>query len=293
MGWVYLKLHSIRTMGVTNSVTFDTEETGSNAPERQPEADPNRADFLDPKFKTVEEQAKAYREAQSALTRANQELAKARGEKPAEQSSTPEKKPDEPKKPDDLQIKDEPPKKQDEAAEEVAKAAGVDLAPYQTEYTSTGDVSDESRAKIADGLTKVLGPNARQIVDEFIEARKVVHQNDTRMYMDAAGGQENYQTMVIWAKDALPKEQIAAYNSQVNSGDRHAAMFAIEGLRAKYEASNGKLPQRRVTGNSRPSGNTNGFASSAEMTRAMKDPRYKTDQAYRDDVAARIAASNL
>lgn len=277
-------------MGVTNSITFDTDETGSTAPERQPEADQNRADFLDPKFKTVDDQAKAYKDLQSEFTKTRQELAKLKGEKTSDEQQKP---PEEPKNPEDLKVKDAETNKQDDAAKKAADAAGVDLAPYQQEYAKTGDVSEDNRAKIADGLKSLFGENARSIVDEFIESRKVVHQNDTRMYMDAAGGTENYQAMVTWAKGSMSKEQIAVYNSQMDSGDRHSIMFAIDSLKAKYEAANGKLPQRRVSATSRPSGNTAGFQSAAEMTRAMKDPRYKTDQAYRDEVSARISQSNF
>jgi hypothetical protein len=138
----------------------------------------------------------------------------------------------------------------------------------------------------------VLGPNARQIVDDFIEARKVVIQNDQKMYMDAAGGQEQYGTMVEWAKQNWSAEQVAAYNRQVQSGDRHATLFAIEGLKSKFEAANGRIPQR-ITGTGGASTSQGAFRSVAEMTRAMSDPRYQSDEAYREEVRQRLALSNF
>jgi hypothetical protein len=273
---------------MVQSVTFTPDETGSAPPQDQPQVDPNRPAWLDPKFQKPEDLANSYKEQQAALTRAQQELSRLKGEKPATDEQPPiagvqesdEQKPDE-EKPND-----------DEAATKVADAAGVDLAPYQEEYNTSGDVSEENRVKLAEGLKKVLGDDARAIVDQFIEARKVVHANDTKMFMDAAGGQEQYATMTTWAAQNLPKEQVEAYNKQVESGDRHSVLFAIEGLRAKYEAANGRVPQR-ITGNGNAPANAGAFRSAAEMTAAMKDPKYKTDEAYRNDVARRLALSNF
>ena len=231
---------------------------------------------------------KSYADQRAEITRLQQELAtlkKPKEETPPADENTP---PPEEKKPEETP----PPDGQEEAAKKAADAAGVDLAPYQTEYNEKGDVSEENRSKLADQFKSVLGENARQIIDEFIEARKVVHANDTKLFMDAAGGSDQYKAMVTWAAASLTKEQVAAYNKQVESGDRHSVLFAVEGLRAKYESANGKPPQL-VTGGTGGSTATSAFRSSAEMREAMRDPRYKKDPAYRDDVARRLAISNV
>lgn len=269
---------------MTDRVTFEQPETGAVAPEPVAPVDPNRPTWLPEQFKSPEDMAKSWTDQRAEITRLQQGV-----KKPEEQTQqTPpenaEKKPDE-------QPNTEPSKeqKQDDAAKEVADSAGVDLAPYQQEYNTTGDVSEDNRAKIAEGLKKVLGENARSIVDDFIEARKVVHQNDQKLFMDSAGGAENYAQMVQWASKELPKEQVEAYNRTVNSGDRHATLLAIEGLKSKFIAANGSAP-RLLQGGGIPTG-TAAFRSTAEMVAAMNDPRYKTDQAYRDHVAQRLAAS--
>jgi hypothetical protein len=279
---------------MVQSVTFEQSETGNLPPQEPPQPDPNRPAWLDPKFTKPEDLAASYREQQAALTRAQQELARLKGqadEQPPISGVQSGKEDDDVA--DETPVDEQPnPDGQEAAAKKVADAAGVDLNPYQEEYNTSGDVSEDNRVKLAESLKGVLGENARNIVDEFIEARKVVHANDTKMFMDAAGGQEQYGVMTAWAAQNLPKEQVAAYNKQVESGDRHSVLFAIEGLRAKYEAANGRLPQR-ITGSGNPSPNAGAFRSAAEMTSAMKDPRYKTDEAYRQDVARRLSISNF
>ena len=280
---------------MVDRVTFSQDESGATPPTTPtPPQDENRPAWKPEGFEGDEAAiAKSWADQRAEITRLQQELAKhtkqstppppapnAATTPPADGTTAGEKKPD------------GEASSQDEAAREVADAAGVDLAPYQTEFDTNGDVSEESRAKIAEGLKKVLGANARQIVDDFIDSRKVVVENDTRMFYDAAGGEENYGRMATWAAQNLPKQQLEAYNAQVTSGDRHAALFTLDGLKAKYEAANGKIPAR-VLGGGGPAPTQGGFASSAEMRRAMADPRYKTDEAYRAQVASRLAVSNF
>jgi hypothetical protein len=275
-------LQQLSQQGTMESIQFEQDETGPNAPQQPTTPDPNRPAWLDPKFKSPEELARAYNEQQAAYTRQQQELARLKGTTPPADPTVKE-----PEQQDQQQSQ------QDDAAKKVAEAAGLDLTPYQQEYTSNGDVSEENRAKLADSLKSVLGPNARNIVDEYIEARKVVQQNDTRMFMDAAGGEESYQTMSEWARSNWSPEQIAVYNRQVESGDRHSALFAVESLRTQFEAANGRIPNRLSAVGSPSNAGSQPFRSAAEMTTAMKDPRYKSDPAYRDDVARRLAASNF
>jgi hypothetical protein len=274
-----------------------TSETGPNAPAPTPA----------PTFTPEENPAditKSYNELRAKFTQTSQELSalKKTGAAPAsttEQPSAPasgappkietpptegsETNPDgTPKKPDG---------NNEDAARQVADAAGFDLNPYNDEYATSGDVSEENRTKIADGLKKVLGPDARSIVDQFIEGQKLVHANDRQLFMGEAGGDDNYAAMIEWAKLSLPKEEIVAYNKQIDSGDRHATLFAIRGLRSQYEAVNGRIPNNVRASGGAVSGNVAPFGSAAEMTTAMRDPRYKTDEAFRKQVAARIAVS--
>jgi len=282
---------------MTDRVIFETPETGSTPPpvEEAPKSD--RPAWLPEQFKSAEDFAKNWQDQRAEITRLQQAAAKSGDQPPpsapkpgdqppkAPEAKDPEAKPSD-AKPEENQ------NSQDDAARQVAEAANVDLAPYQQEYNTTGDVSVESRDKIAEGLKKVLGENARQIVDEFIEARKVVHKNDTQMYFDTAGGQEAYSEIVSWAAQSLPKDEVEAYNRTVNSGDRHATLFAIEALRSKFEKANGR-PPKLINGSGGATNSEPAFRSSAEMVTAMRDPRYQTDPSYREQVARRLAVSKF
>lgn len=285
---------------MSTQVQLTTPESGATAPVETPVVDPNRHEWLPKEFATVEAYNASYAELRADHTRKSQELARLRGETvetPAETTSE-EPKTETPKTAPVTPPKIEEPKKDDEAnpddpANKVIEASGFDVNPYQEEYFSTGDVTPENRAKIAEGLKGVLGDNALEIVNQYIEGQKVTHANDRKMYYEEAGGEDAYHGLVTWASTNLSKEEIAAYNKAIDSGDRHAATLAIRGLRSTYEAKNGRDPNR-IIGSGGANGPSSGapFQSSAEMTAAMRDPRYKTDEAYRANVAARIAASS-
>lgn len=287
-------------------VQLTSPEAPAVAPTPAAPVDPNRPEWLPQEFKTVDDYVKSNNELRATYTRTSQELARLKGQNvevigpdgnPVVETPTDDK-PKEPPKPNDpvtppkIDEKKDGEGDEEDPAKKVADAAGFQLDTYQTEYFETGDVSVENRTKIAEGLKSVLGDNALDIVNQYIEGQKVTHANDRKMYYDEAGGEDAYGEIVTWAKDALSKEEIAAYNKAIDSGDRHQALLAIRGLRSTYEAKNGRVPNNvKATGGATAPSGSAPFASSAEMTAAMRDPRYKTDQAYRDHVAARIAAS--
>lgn len=289
-------------------VQLTSPEAPAVAPAPEVVVDPNRPAWLPANFKTPEDFAKSYGELQSKSTRDSQELSRLKGqnvevtgpdgkpvvEAPAE--TPPDDKTKETPKPNDPvtppKIEEKKEGDEEDPAKKVAEAANFNLDTYQTEYFDTGDVTVENRAKIAEGLKGVLGDNAAEIVNQYIEGQKATHANDRKMYYDEAGGEDAYTGMVTWAAENLSKDEIGAFNKSVDSGDRHQVLLAVRGLRSTYEQKNGRVPNNiKASGGATPPTGSAPFNSSAEMTAAMRDPRYKTDQAYRDNVAARIAAS--
>jgi len=129
------------------------------------------------------------------------------------------------------------------------------------------------------------------VVDDFIEGRKVMVANQEAELVKAGGGPDGYKEMISWAAKSLPKAEADLFDATVSSGDVNAALFAIRGLRSRFEAENGKRPTL-VSGNAAPAGDA-GFASRAEMTAAIADPRYGKDPAYRSRIEQRILKSNF
>ena len=281
---------------MTTRVDIAGPVAGSEAPSFQP-LPGDRPDGLLPQFKTVTDQTNSYKELQAELTRLKQGKG-LEGVDPAITAAAAAK-------PQGLGIEgpDEVAAAAAEAADKatadtdaakkVAETSGFDLTTYSATFDSTGDVPVEDRAKIIAGLKGVLGANAEQIVNNYIDGQKDRTANNTSLVREAAGGDEAYTNMVTWAASKLSKAEIAVYNQQVNSGNVTAATFAVEGLRSKFERENGRPPEK-FGANSFPVGGQGGtgYASAAEMNADMRDPKYKVDQAFRDSVRNRIKLSS-
>mgnify|MGYP003141183779 CR=1 FL=1 len=108
---------------------------------------------------------------------------------------------------------------------------------------------------------------------------------------NSAGGEKAYANIVNWAKSNLPQDQIQAFDEVVNTGSVQAIQLAVSGLKSEYDNANG-VEGRMVTGKTAPS-RGDVFRSQAELVRAMSDPRYDNDPAYRQDIIEKLDRSDL
>jgi hypothetical protein len=99
--------------------------------------------------------------------------------------------------------------------------------------------------------------------------------------------------MVTWAKDEPVEAEINAYNKAMN-GKRHQRHEArgrwSQGPLHRSQRHRAQAAQWRQRSGLAGAGDV--FRSNAELTTAMKDPRYATDPAYREDVA-KLGRSNI
>ena len=99
------------------------------------------------------------------------------------------------------------------------------------------------------------------------------------------GGEQNYTSMMTWASQNLPEAEITAFNNVIDGGDVNAINMAISGMYARYQSNNITEPNL-IDGEGKALSPT--FRSTAELVAAMNDPRYKDDEAYRNDVQQRL-----
>jgi hypothetical protein len=163
----------------------------------------------------------------------------------------------------------------------------------------------EENDYISDELSEVLkGFDPSDIVSDFIEFRQrggdsesglatqELTTEDITAFQDLVGGPQEYQQMTSWAAENLAEGERTAYDRIMLSGNPESIYFAVQAINARYRAEAGD-DGRLVEGRTRPSRGVNGYRSMAELVRAMEDPRYDSDYAYRQDVEAKVARSNL
>lgn len=145
-------------------------------------------------------------------------------------------------------------------------------------------------------LQKLKELPSEQLIDAYLELQKnvqptqqVLTDADADAIVKSVGGKDAYNETLAWAADNLTPAEVAAYDNVVNSGNKDAIFFAVQALNQRYKDAVG-FEGNRVSGKS-VKNTVKGFRSQAELARAISDPRYRTDPAYRIDIEEKLAAS--
>jgi len=119
----------------------------------------------------------------------------------------------------------------------------------------------------------------------------VATEEDVTQIQDSIGGIDEYQNMIQWASENLSEQEINLYDAAMDRGDPLTMFFAAQALNSRYQDAVG-YDGEMLTG-SAPRNTGNAFRSQAELIAAMSDPRYDKDPAYRQDIADKLAVSNI
>ena len=248
------------TETVETSLTPDEQDSLRVAEAQEQGKEPAPAEeepLLAGKYKNAEELEKAYKELESKL-----------GEKKEEEKSEPDK----PNFSDNAQLITD-------ASEEWSKAGGK--------------LSDATKAKIAemssaDLLSAYMEVQGNQPVPQ--QPAEITESQITDI-KNSVGGSTEYTQVINWAKSNLPESVIKGYDQTIESGSLDAIKLAAAGLKAQYEAANGSEGKTYTGKPASNKGDT--FRSQAELLRAMNDPRYDQDEAYRMDVMEKLDRSDI
>ena len=182
----------------------------------------------------------------------------------------------------------------DEEVSEYAPAVNLITEASEEYYANDGQLSEET-------IESFSSMSSQDLVNAYLEIQAKNPQAQAQSYelsdaqvnsvINAAGGQQNYDTVIEWAASNLNERQVDAFDSVVDSGNPAAINIAFQGLQSAYNEANG-YEGRMIQGKA-PSSSGNSFRSQAELVAAMGDPRYDTDEAYRDDVLRRLDQSDL
>ena len=249
---------------MSETITVDTTPDPSAAPVTPGEGGGER--LFAGKYKSVEELEKGYIEAQKVISSRAA---------PAAATTTAPTTPD-PAKPA-LTVP---------GTDNTAQGNGsLDWDALNAEYAENGKLSE----KTYEGLASAGIP--KREVDRYIAGRVTeVKAYDDAVY-GAAGGQEQFSAVVEWAKTGLSEAEKTAFNAAVTSGNVESAKLAVSGLLVKYQGAVGKAPHL-LNGKGGAAGLVP-FKSQSEVTKAMRDPRYRSDPAYRKVVAERLDISTV
>lgn len=152
------------------------------------------------------------------------------------------------------------------------------------EFAKDGKLSDETYTALAtSGLSK-------EMVDQYIDGQKAIVTTLQSAAAEPFGSTDQYNAAADWAAEHLSEEEVKVLDVQLTSMNPAIVKQGAAALQTKYAANADIAPDVTIQGDGNISTGTS-FASSKEMQVAMSDSRYKTDPAFRQEVANKIARS--
>lgn len=212
-----------------------------------------RPEWLDEKFDNPEDMAKAYKELQKKMS-------EPKADKKAAKKSV-----------------EEP------AGAEVTTGA---IESARNEFSESGELSDST----FDALEAAGLPRA--FVEQYINGQEAMSIQQAASIQESIGGAGNYEAMAEWASENMADGDLDAFNAIVEGPSVEQARITVKGMYAQFQAAGGKGPAL-VQGSTSGDSGVKPFGSTAQVTEAMRDPRYANDPAYRENVEKRMSVSSI
>ena len=176
------------------------------------------------------------------------------------------------------------------------KSAAVSLLETANdEYFANGNTLSKET------LDKFSELSSQELVSAYMEFQKNnpasnqpevdVTTAEINKIQNSVGGESQYNKLVTWAGENLSADKIKAFDDLVGTGNSAAIQLGVDALKSAYDAANG-YEGRMLTGKA---AETRGdvYRSQAQLVKAMSDPRYDNDPAYRQDVVAKLERSDI
>jgi hypothetical protein len=194
---------------------------------------------------------------------------------------------------DDPEIDDQV---EEEEEYEVTPAESLIQEASAEYYANGGQISDETFARFSEMSSQELVNAYLRLQAEAPQQEAEVQvadlsERDVNSIQNSVGGEQAYANLVQWAAENLPDDYVQAYDNVVESGNVQAIQLAVAGLQREYENVVGY--EGRVLSGKAAVGGADVFRSQAEVVRAMNDPRYEDDPAYRQDIFDKLERSNI
>ena len=230
------------------------------------QSEQGRPEWLPEKFGTPQDLLNAYNQLEQQYTQVSQQQEDTQQAEVSEQESL------------DIQNTSVP------QVAQLLDERNLDIEVFQQEYNELGKLSDDAYT----ALEEAGIPN--NVVDTWLAGQEAIADQSISQIYQSVGGEDNYNTMLNWASENLEQWELDAFNSSIENLDPNA-MFAVQGLMARMQNAEG-IPPKLMTGESAPS-TAPRFESLAQVTEAMKNPKYASDPAYRAQVTQMLGNSTV
>lgn len=177
---------------------------------------------------------------------------------------------------------EETPAEDDKSAKDAVEEAGLDWDSIRGKAMKDGKL-DETDYEALEGIGI-----PQELVEEYIGLLNYRIEKNQEAAIDAVGGEDKMAQLMTWASENLTPDEIHAYNSQLQGAQWRTA---LDTLMFRQSRSRPGANEPTLHTGSAPSGGGGGYSSRAQMKQDMASPQYRTDPAFRAEVARKISVS--
>ena len=193
-----------------------------------------------------------------------------------------------------LSNNEEAPQEETQEEEESEAPAEVSVLDRMWEEATSGDEFSEELTKEIQNMAPT------DIANAYLDYRQKQEQQpqeggrdfsteEITQLKSIVGGDKNYTNMIDWAQKSLNEQEVQMFDAVMQKGDPLSAFFAVRSLSYAYNDAigyDGNMVQGKA-----PRQSNDQFRSQQEVVRAMGDPRYDDDPAYRREVMDKLERS--
>ena len=148
-------------------------------------------------------------------------------------------------------------------------------------------------------LKQLAGMDAREIAQMYLKERSeappptqtALTDDNVKQLKEVVGGEDSYKEMMLWAGTNLTDNEQKMYDAVMDKGDPMGAYFAVQALAYRFNDAKGVDGQMLTGKAAKAEGDV--FKSQAQVVKAMSDPQYDKDPAYRQAIYDKLERSNL
>ena len=176
---------------------------------------------------------------------------------------------------------------------EVSKDMSIEAKEEsETSSESQRTIHDLVNAALNDELTE----EDRQLIEEnelgqyleaIVEGQKAKIEKNDQEIISVVGNKESYAELQEWGANNLSAEEQEAFNDALFSGNMNLAKLAVQGLKARYEAVNGKSPERVIEGGGTVNADNRPYSDVHEYLKDTQSLEYKQNPEFRRSVESK------
>lgn len=191
----------------------------------------------------------------------------------------------------------EEPKQEDEKPASDYGNLPPELHKFQDSYQKNGKLTEADYAELQKiGIPKTVADEHIAMRQRLMQleqetAKRTVEEQDN-ILLQEVGGKDTFEQARKWAAENMSAEDKLAFNKLISGNDLSSKKIAMRGLMAQYQQANPKTPQL-VTGATSTGNSVLPYDSQAQWVSDMRNPKYKTDPAFRNKVERRLAVSKI